>query len=69
MMTRDHFEDKDKAAKINILMDTTSNYQDISIHLFAKKNFIIVNPSKNLDISEKYFIEEKECFSFVTFII
>ena len=60
MVSRDHFEDKDNIEKINGLMEKTSNYQGISIQTLAKKILFIVNPSKNLDISEQSLLKKKK---------
>ena len=53
MVSVDHFEDKDNVEKINNLMDKTSIYQDISKQALIKKILFVINPNKNLDISEQ----------------
>ena len=60
MVSRDHFEDSSNVEKINSILRITSKYQGISIQSLIKKFLFIINPSKNLDISESALLKKKK---------
>ena len=59
MVTRDFFNEKSVIEKINNIISITSRYQNISIQSLIKKFLFIINPSKNLDLSENNLLKQK----------
>ena len=59
MISRDHFEDSGNVEKINNIIKNTSSYQVISVQSLIKKFLFVINPSKNLDLSENALIKKK----------
>ena len=60
MISRDHFEDISNIEKINNIIKITSKYQGISIQSLIKKFLFIINPSKDLDLSENSLLKKKK---------
>ncbi len=59
IVTRDFFDVKSVIEKINNIISITSRYQNISIQSLIKKFLFIINPSKNLDLSENNLLKQK----------
>jgi len=59
IVTRDFFDEKSVIEKINNIISITSRYQNISIQSLIKKFLFIINPSKNLDLSENNLLKQK----------
>ena len=63
MVSRDYFDEKCVIEKINNIIKNTSVYQGISIQSLIKKFLFIINPSKNLDLSENSLLKQKNSLS------
>ena len=63
MVSRDYFDDKSVIEKINSIIKITSGYQGISIQSLIKKFLFIINPSKDLDLSENSLLRQKNSLS------
>ena len=59
IVTRDFFDEKSVIEKINNIISIASRYQNISIQSLIKKFLFIINPSKNLDLSENNLLKQK----------
>ena len=63
MVSRDYFDEKSVIEEINNIIKITSGYQGISIQSLIKKFLFIINPSKNLDLSENNLLRHKNSLS------